>query len=68
MPDDGSNYKYKFVYDPSMKEVGVVFTSDKVISAEEYIKMLEAWLLFCKQSLHEMFKDRPQLENDINLN
>ena len=68
MSEQRDKFKYKFIYNDEMTEVGVVFTSNEEITAADYIKRLEAWLLFCRTSLHEMLKSRPELESDPDLN
>jgi hypothetical protein len=66
MSDD--KFNFSLAYNDDLTEIAVIFESDKTISSEEYIKRLEAWLEFCRLSLHEMLKNRPQLESDPDLN
>lgn len=51
-----------------MTEVAVIIESDTEITAQQYMQALENWTEYCRASLHEMWKCRPELETDPKLN
>ena len=61
-------FVYKFAYNPEMTEVAVIIESQEYITPEMYIGAMEAWLEYTRQHLHEMYKNRPVLEQDDSLN
>jgi hypothetical protein len=67
MPDEKQKFTYRFAYDESMTEVAVIFTSDRPITPDLYLRALASWFEFCQHSLHDLYKGRPTLEKDPKL-